>query len=482
MTSIKKNFFYSSIITAASYVFPLITFPYVSRTLGVMGIGTANYVDSIINYVLLFTMLGINTTGIRAIASAKDDRNALSKSFSSLIIINSFTTVAGILALWLLVYCVPQFYAYKQFFLVGSFKIIATFLLAEWFYKGREDFKYITQRSLIIKTLYVASIFLFVKEADDALTYYAITSLTVVVNALVNMVHTRKFVYFTFKGLHFKEHLKPMFVIGCYIIFTSMYSSFNVTYLGLVTDVEQVGYYTTATKFHTIVISVFTAFTGVMLPRMTSLLSEDNYAEFKAYITKSQTFLVAFSIPIIIFCMTFASEIIKVLAGNGFQEAVIPMMIIMPLVFVIGYGQISVIQILNPLRKDTIVMRNAVLGAGIGLLLNILLVPHWGAVGSSIVWLVSEVSIVIFAQHYVTKFTGILFPWRRIAMTSLWYMPLLAFYVGTKMICTMNAYLTILVMGIIFLAYVVFVETRLKNEILINMIESTRKKWTRRFQ
>ena len=52
MPSLKKNFFYSALLTVANYVFPLITYPYVSRVLGVTNIGMCNFVDNIINYFL----------------------------------------------------------------------------------------------------------------------------------------------------------------------------------------------------------------------------------------------------------------------------------------------------------------------------------------------------------------------------------------------------------------------------------------------
>ena len=68
MATIKKNFFYSSILTTANYIFPFLTYPYVSRVLGVNNIGICNFVDSIINYFILFSMMGISIVGIREIA------------------------------------------------------------------------------------------------------------------------------------------------------------------------------------------------------------------------------------------------------------------------------------------------------------------------------------------------------------------------------------------------------------------------------
>ena len=79
MTSIKTNFIYSSILTTANYIFPLITYPYVSRVLGVTNIGICNFVDSIINYFSMFSLMGIVAVGIRSIAAVKSDKEELSK-------------------------------------------------------------------------------------------------------------------------------------------------------------------------------------------------------------------------------------------------------------------------------------------------------------------------------------------------------------------------------------------------------------------
>lgn len=71
MVTLKKNIFYSTILTTANYIFPLLTYPYVSRVLGVDKIGICNFVDSIINYFVLFSMLGVGIVGIREIAKIK---------------------------------------------------------------------------------------------------------------------------------------------------------------------------------------------------------------------------------------------------------------------------------------------------------------------------------------------------------------------------------------------------------------------------
>ena len=82
MNSIQKNFIINGIKIFFNLLFPIITFPYISRILGPIGIGKITFSTSIINYFLLFTNLGIPLYGIREIARVREDKIKLSKSFS----------------------------------------------------------------------------------------------------------------------------------------------------------------------------------------------------------------------------------------------------------------------------------------------------------------------------------------------------------------------------------------------------------------
>ena len=61
-------------------------------------------------------------------------------------------------------------------------------------------------------------------------------------------------------------------MLGVYLLLTSMYTSYNVTFLGFVSGDMQVGYYSTSVKLFNIILALFSAFTGVMLPRMSLLI------------------------------------------------------------------------------------------------------------------------------------------------------------------------------------------------------------------
>ena len=82
---LQKNFIYNSLITASNYIFPLIVFPYISRVLGVTNVGVFNFIDSVVNYFVVFSMMGLSTLGVREIAAERTDKEKLDRAFSSLI-------------------------------------------------------------------------------------------------------------------------------------------------------------------------------------------------------------------------------------------------------------------------------------------------------------------------------------------------------------------------------------------------------------
>lgn len=425
MANIKKNFFYSSILTTANYLFPMLTYPYVARVLGVDKIGLCNFADSIINYFLLFSMMGISSIGIREIAKAKGNNQKLNQTYSSLFILNSVTTFIAVAALLVAIFFVPQLYAKKELMFVGAVRLLMGYLQIEWLFKGLEDFKYITIRSVVIKVFYVLAVFLFVQDKDDYIVYFALYTLMVAINALVNVFYAHRFVHFRFKNIKIKMFVKAYLTLGLYAFLTSMYNSFNVAFLGFTANETQVGYYTTATKLYSILLSLFTAFTGVMLPRMSSLLAEGRKDEFKNLLHRSVNILMMFCTPLVFFSILFAPQIIGILSGKGYEGAILPMRIVMPLMLIIGYEQILVIQALMPLKKDRAILVNSIIGALCGVFFNFMIVPIMQSIGSSIVWFVSECAVLASAQFFVTKYTGIKFPSKQIFKNIIYYIPML---------------------------------------------------------
>ena len=85
--SITKNYLYNVAYKVLTLITPLITTPYISKTLGLVNIGIYNYTYSIVSYFLLFGLLGLNMYGQREIAFVQDVKEKRNKVFWNLFLL-----------------------------------------------------------------------------------------------------------------------------------------------------------------------------------------------------------------------------------------------------------------------------------------------------------------------------------------------------------------------------------------------------------
>ena len=421
--SIKKNFAYKSVLTLSTYLINFITFPYVARVLGVERIGLVNFVDNTVNYFLLFATMGVGLLGVREIAAVKEDKKRRDQVYSSVLALNLLFTLVSLGIYLLCVVTIPKLCQYDELFYIGTAKILFTVFLVEWFFTGVENFRYITLRSILIKVLYIISVFLFVRDTSDYRLYFILTVGVVVLNALINQLYIREFVRVRWNNIQLFKYLKQNVTLGIYTLMTSMYLTFNVMYLGLVSNNTEVGYYTTAFKLYSVVLGYFTAFTNVMLPRMSSLLANGEKDRFQELVNRSFSVMSTCCIPLILCSMIMAPQIVYILSGPGYEGAILPMRIIMPAAFAVGVAQVLAIQVLMPMKKDKVLLVASIIGAVVSLLINLLVVPYIESVGSAVVLLCSEAVVTGAYLWYVLSHKLTLISVKTIGKSVLYSLP-----------------------------------------------------------
>lgn len=474
--SLQNNFIYNSILTVSTYLFPLIVYPYISRTLGLSNIGIVNFVDNLVNYFVLISMMGINTVGVREIAATRDNRKQLSSTFMSLLSTTGITTLLAIIILWVAMYTVPTLIPYQDLLYVGLVKLVFNLFLMEWFFMGMEDFRYITNRSILIKCVYVLCVFIFVRDASDYKIYYVLCVAMVVANAVVNLFYSKRFVQYSLKSIDIRPFFRAFMTIGVYALLTNVYTMLNPVWLGFVTDTDEVGYFTTATKLHTIIMAFLLSFTNILFPRVSNLLAEGKNDEFWKKINMAFDAVFLFAFPTITYMLIAGPELLHFVVGDGFEGSYLPLRIITPLILIIGIEQILVIQILIAMHCDNTVLRNSFVGALVTLLLNMLLTAKMGAVGSAIVWGIAECVIMGLSLNVIYKKFKYILPFRRILTYIITYTPLLLLllliYHNLSNIYVMMAVLSVLTAVYTFVNEIFI----LKNKVAVQLIHSLTKK------
>ncbi|MBR6858651.1 MAG: flippase [Bacteroidales bacterium] len=423
MPRITTNFIYNVALTLSTYLINLVLFPYVSRVLGVDMVGKVGFVNETISYFSLFAILGIPTVGIREIAACGNDRERRSRVFSSLLVLLAGLTAVVMVVYLAAIFIVNRFQADRNLFIIGAGTLLFTSFLIEWFYQGLENFRYITIRSILVKLVYALAVFLSVRHPADYVRYFTLTVLAVVVNAAINVGYSRRFASFSFRNLDLRAYFKPLFSLGLYKVMISMYTTFNVVYLGFVSTETEVGYYYASKKLFYILLGLFSAFATVMMPRMSSLAEKGEKEQFHRKVGQMFDLVFAIAIPMVIYLVLMASKIIGLMSGFGYEGAVLPMRIISPVLLLSSMAQIWVIQILLPLRKDRIILLSSIIGAATGILVNILLVGKYGAVGSAIVMLCSELAGNLLGFVYSIRRGYLHFPLKQAVVFLLGALP-----------------------------------------------------------
>lgn len=153
---------------------------------------------------------------------------------------------------------------------------------------------------------------------------------------------------------------------------------------------------------------VFTAFTTVMIPRVADMIKQNELQHLQSISNQVIRMLLTLSLPLSIFCFVFASQIVDIIAGPGYEGAIIPFKIIIGLITVIGLEQILVQQFLMASPKSNkYIVYISTIGAIVGLSLNFILTPIYQCIGTSISWVASEISILIISFIFVNKLLAI---------------------------------------------------------------------------
>lgn len=457
MANIKQNLAYSAILTLSTYLVPLIVFPYISRVLGVEGIGQIDTVDNIIDYCILFSMMGLTTVGIREIAKNKDNPQALGQTFTDLFVLNLYSTLFIAIVFGIVVWTSPKLSNYGVLIPIGAAKLIANLFWIEWLYTGLEEFKYITLRSVILRTAFIIAVFIFVNDQHDTTVYYLLFAGITIGNAICNWTYKRTFLHWDIRKANIKHYITPFFVLGLFAMLSAIYTKLSLPVLSFLTDDQEAGNYATATRVYQVIIALVGTLTAVMIPRMSVLMKENRFDKVREYSLMSFKLLFIFSFPIICFMEIFAPDIIRLFAGTGFEGAILPMRIIMPQLIIIGAEKIIVLQLLIPLRKDRTIVMAGLIGVFNWCIFTALLVPTYHNIGTSIVWVIAELTVLLIANRETQRSLNIHFPVKLFLLSCLYAIPYLLLGWGIYYV-TEDPVMRIILSMVLFIGYATLLE------------------------
>jgi O-antigen/teichoic acid export membrane protein len=487
----KKNYFFNLLLSVSNILFPIISFPYVSKVIGPLGVGKVQFVSSYAQYFGLIAALGIPVYGVREIAKNKHDQVKLNHVFSELSVIYFFTSALLTVAYLIALVAFTYFHRDMDLYLWSSLLIFLSFTSIDWFYEGLEQFKTVAIRSIIVRVFSLGLMFLLIRSGKDYYWYLLIIIFTSLTNNAINMLRLHKSVALTFSGLNIKRHLKPLFLIFSTTIATSMYTMLDTVLLGFLATAQSVGLYTAAVKLSKIALPIVTSLGMVLIPGLAKSLSLRDFSAAQLTLNKSFAFTAFFSIPIGFGLALLAPEFIVAFSSAKFLDATRAMQILAVLPLLIGYGYFFGFQILVPDGKDKQMLYSVLGGVVTGLVLNFTLVPSLKHVGAALANVISEMVVTGFFIYYVKKLYDFKFSYKPLisaVCSSLAFIPIVILIRNWHLNVYYMLIIAIPACGAVYflLQKLLFKETLLNDTIqpfLLNKLQPIKKKFfTKRAQ
>ena len=420
--SIKYNFFMNLLLTGSSVIFPLITFPLVSRALYSDMYGLCNWAFSIVSWLSLIAMLGVNRYGIREVAKNRDNEKKLRHITEEIFFFTLITTLIILFCFIASIFFIDSFAQHRSLFLLCSVSILCNTLGVGWFFQGIEQYTYITIRGVIIKIICFLGVIAFVHAPDDYLIYAALIVLSAAGANLINffyMIHVlykhvsndhknvyvasilKRLAYHKFSVV--RKHTKPLLTFFIIAAAISIYTVLDTVMLGFLSSDQQVGYYSAAMNVKSALVGVVSALSGVLLPRASNMLQKKLFQEYTSIIKKCIALVLCISIPLSVLLAICATPLLNWYAGADFASAGPVLSIVAIAIIPIGLSVIFCDAIMVPNGLERYCTFIYIFAALIDFIGNLVLIPMLGATGAAISTLTVEVLIMILEFIFIRK-------------------------------------------------------------------------------
>lgn len=404
--SLGVNALLNGLRSALNLIFPLITFPYVSRVLSVDGMGIYNFSNTYVNYFVLIAGLGVATYAVREGAKYRDNEEEISEFASQVFTINMISTLIAYLLLIGSLLIFSNLRNYVTCILIFSLQLVFTTIGTEWIYTIYEEYQYITIRSIVFKIISIVLLFLLVHTPNDYLWYAAITVFASVGSNVLNYIHAKSFCKIKFvKDTNWKYHLKPILVIFASAVAVTLYISSDTTILGLLKDNYAVGIYGVAVKIYTIVSGLISGLLVVTIPRLAMLIGKKRVKEYNHVLQEVINSVSILGLPAAVGLVMLSREVILIIAGKKYLEGTLSLQIITWALIFSNYSTIFNQCVLIPLKRESKTLRNTVITGLVNVGLNFIFIPLWSYDGTALSTVIAEFMVMFMngwsARDYV---------------------------------------------------------------------------------
>lgn len=392
----RKDFTYNAIYRLSSIILPLIVTPYIARTLGARNVGLYVFSSTIALYFIMFIKLGLDGYGNKSIAVHKNDRKARSKVFFSIYVMQIVMAIISTALYLILVFTVLE--TDRAIYLIQYIYVLSALFDVSWFFHGLQRFRLTAIRSVIAKLMIIGCVFLFVKSDEDLWIYTLIMASSFLFEQII-------LIPFAIKELSkvkiflkdITPHILPNLKLFVPLLALSVYMWMDKLMLGIIAgSTVAVAFYAYAENIVNLPKGILLVLDTIMLPKICILVAANKYNEAIDKMKNSMKINLFLSSALCFGIAGVAPVFMPWFLGPEFIQTV-PLTIVLS-VTMIPMSITSIIQThyLIPFSKESIYIKAVTIGAFVNLILNIILILKFGAIGAVIGTLGAEIIVCLY--------------------------------------------------------------------------------------
>lgn len=318
-----KNFFFKFFLEILRIIIPIISIPYVYRIFKPEIMGNIEFSRSISGYFFIFAGFGVYTYGLREISRVRDNKEKKNKIFSELFIISTLSsTIVFIIYIGYVYFKFADDILLKNMLLFNSIQILAYVFYIEWINEAFENYKFIAQKTMIVKIINVICIFIFIKISGDFYKYLFLINIFVLLNNLISFVYIKKYIKITLKNLELKKYLFPLGIILLISNINILYTQLDKIMLGFYSNnIIEVAYYGIAQKVMSVIMVLITSIISVTIPRLSYYLGQGNKKEYEKLFNRLFPYICFLLFPMSIGIIILSKEIVYFFGGEKYLGA-----------------------------------------------------------------------------------------------------------------------------------------------------------------
>ena len=392
-----KNYIYLLMIQGANFILPLITIPYLVRTLGINKFGIVMVAQSFAILLTIITEFGLDMSATRQVALIKNDKKKVSQYFFDVFFLKMFLVI---IAFIILAFCIFYVDKFSREYLVYFFSFGMVFgeaLFPAFFFRGIEEMRIITIINVLAKVIFTISVFIIIKTPGDYYYVPILNGLGFILSGCLGFILSLKYV--SFMKPIFNEAIsiaKESFSLFLSNLAVSFYTKINTLIVGIFISDSVAGVYSSMEKLVVATKSIYIPLYQALFP---NIVVKDKIT-IVSIINKMKYYMGALGAIISFLIFLFAVDILNLIYND---EMITSYYVIFQILGLIGFlsslNMLFVSLFFPAVKAFNQRLKILSMGGIFNIILVITLVQYYSIYGVAISATISELFILIVAYY-----------------------------------------------------------------------------------